>query len=327
MAELVGVLFTSHGGCTTIPSSGWPALRSGRTFREEVPFESQEEMDAKWARTVAGKRALRQKLAELRPDVLVIVGDDQEECFGFSNFPALAVYLGEQMAARPGPRPEDSDVHPDKLPAVAPGHPALARHLLTGFMEEGFDPAFMMDMPRPERGMSHAVMLPLGFFTDYEIPTVPVLINAYYAPQVTARRSAEVGRALRRLISSYPEELRVVVIGSGGLWHTPRQERSWLNEEFDLEGMRLLSEGDVEGWIELFDGYRPDDDDPSQDWKVPRRGVTGLPTPSGPQGGSRETLCWIAAAAVIEGERSEVLDYIPIYASPVGNAFAFWQPA
>jgi 3-O-methylgallate 3,4-dioxygenase len=325
MAELVGVLFTSHGGCTVIPSSGWPDLRAPRSFREDVPFESQEEMDEKWARTVAGKRALRSKLAELAPDVLVILGDDQEECFGFDNFPALAVYLGGEMAAKPSGRAEEHDVHPENLPPVAPGHPALATHVLTGLLGAGFDPAFMMEMPRPERGMAHAVMLPLGFFTDYEIPAVPVLLNAYYAPQVSAKRCAEVGREVRRLIESYPEDLRVVVIGSGGLWHTPRQERSWLNEDFDRTGLKYLEVGDVASWVELFDGYRVAEDDPSQDVMTVRRGVTGLPSPTGPQGGSRETLCWIAAAAVIEGLPSVVLDYIPIYASPVGNAFAYWQ--
>ena len=195
MAELVGVLFTSHGGCTTIPSSGWPTLREGRTFREDVPWESQEEMDAKWARTVAGKRALRTKLDELAPDVLVVMGDDQEECFAFDNHPALAVYLGAEMAARPGPRPADHDVNPNHLPPVAPGHPRLATHLLTGLLQSGFDPAFMFDNPRPERGMSHAVMLPLGFFTDYQNPDGPgaaerVLRTAGEA-RVAAPRSVE----------------------------------------------------------------------------------------------------------------------------------------
>ncbi len=114
------------------------------------------------------------------------------------------------------------------------------------------------------------------------------------------------------------------MIGSGGLWHTPRQERSWLNEEFDELGLNYLEAGDVASWVELFDGYRVSPDDPSQDTTRRRRGVTGLPSPTGPQGGSRETLCWIAAGGVIEGEPSVVLDYIPIYASPVGNAFAYW---
>jgi hypothetical protein len=100
MAELVGLIYTSHGGFTTNPSSTWEKIRSGRTYREGTPVETQEEMDEKWARTEAGKAALRVKLNEMKPDVLVVFGDDQAECFDFNNFPALAVYLGEEMYGR-----------------------------------------------------------------------------------------------------------------------------------------------------------------------------------------------------------------------------------
>jgi hypothetical protein len=43
----------------------------------------------------------------------------------------------------------------------------------------------------------------------------------------------------------------------------------------------------------------------------------------GPQGGTRETCNWIAAAAVCEGSRNTIVDYVPVYASPVGAAFAY----
>jgi hypothetical protein len=148
------------------------------------------------------------------------------------------------------------------------------------------------------------------------------LVNAYYAPQISAHRTYQLGQALRELIDSYPEELRVVVIGSGGLWHTPGQKESWLNVPFDLEGLEYLKSGEIQRWAEMFDNYDAGDD-PSQEVLTARPGATGLPTPSGPQFGSRETLCWIGAAAVADGSRTEVIDYVPIYASPVGNGFAY----
>jgi hypothetical protein len=308
MAKLVGVLQTSHGGFTTIPSDRWAKRRDLRSYRADVPFETQEEMDAKWARTESAKAVLRQKLAELRPDVLVIFGDDQAECFDFNNFPGLAVYLGETMTGRG---------------TTAPGHPRLATAVLTGLLERGFDPAFMMDLPKPDVGMSHAITTPVAFFTDGDIPTVPVLINAYFAPQLTGKRCFEIGAAVRTIIDDYPEDLRVVAIGSGGLWHTPAQTQSWLNEDFDRQGLKYLEAGEIKTWVEHFDSYRAPADDPSQDSVVVRRGVTGLPTPGGPQGGSRETLCWISAAALNDGRPSVVIDYIPVYASPVGSAFAY----
>jgi protocatechuate 4,5-dioxygenase beta chain len=308
MATLVGILHTSHGGFTTIPSDRWRGRRDERTYRADVPVESQEEMDAKWARTEAAKAVLRKKLAELAPDVLVIFGDDQAECFDFNNFPGLAVYLGEEMSGRG---------------TTAHGHPRLATSVLTGLLGRGFDPAFMMDQPRPEAGMAHAIMTPVKFFTDGDIPVVPVLLNAYFAPQLTGQRCYDIGRAVREIIDEYPEDLRVVAIGSGGLWHTPRQHQSWLNEDFDRKGLELLERGEITSWVTHFDNYCAPEDDPSQDSATVRRGVTGLPTPGGPQGGSRETLCWIGAAAVAEGRPSVIVDYIPVYASPVGSAFAY----
>ncbi|HVB06059.1 MAG TPA: hypothetical protein VNF07_07450 [Acidimicrobiales bacterium] len=308
MATLVGVLHTSHGGFTTIPPDRWNGRREQRTYRADVPVESQEEMDEKWARSERAKGVLRDKLAELRPDVLVIFGDDQAECFDFNNFPGLAVYLGSTMHGRG---------------TTAPGHPSLAQAVLTGLLGRGFDPAFMMDLPKDPPGMAHAIMTPVKFFTDGEIPTVPVLVNAYFAPQLTGERCLAVGRAVREIVEEYPEDLRVVAIGSGGLWHTPGQANSWLNEDFDRTGLAYLEKGDIGSWVTHFDSYLAPGDDTSQDWVHVRRGVTGLPTPGGPQGGSRETLCWISAAAMAEGRPTTVVDYIPIYASPVGSAFAY----
>ncbi|MGH7418634.1 MAG: hypothetical protein ACREKB_12755, partial [Candidatus Rokuibacteriota bacterium] len=55
-------------------------------------------------------------------------------------------------------------------------------------------------------------------------------------------------------------------------------------------------------------------------------GATGLPDAVGPRGGTRETCNWIAAAAVAEGRPATLVDYVPIYASPIGAGFAYWRP-
>ena len=52
---------------------------------------------------------------------------------------------------------------------------------------------------------------------------------------------------------------------------------------------------------------------------------SGLLDAGGPRGGTRETCNWIAAAAVVEGTPATLVDYIPIYASPIGAAFAYWR--
>ena len=38
-----------------------------------------------------------------------------------------------------------------------------------------------------------------------------------------------------------------------------------------------------------------------------------------------ETRNWIAAAVVVDGVPSTMIDYIPLYASPIGTGFAYWD--
>ncbi len=328
MAQLVGVINTAHSPFCYMPVERWETVKSNRPpYRSDVPVDSDEVNHEKAARVQHGFSVLREKLAALRPDVIVLFGDDQEEIFDFNNHPAIAVYVGDKFSGRVssgdamfGGQGGADAPHPQR---EVPGHPGLGVALLTGLLDRGFDPAFMMDVPKPEKGMCHAIMRPLESLTQYDIPTVPLLLNAYYAPQLTATRCYEIGKAVRQIFDAYPEELRVAIVGSGGLWHTPGQKESHLDEEFDREGLAYLETGDIKAWATQFDAYRVAADDLSQDSTTVRRGITGLPSPGGPQGGTRETCNWIAAAAAIEGLASEVVDYIPIYASPVGAAFAW----
>jgi hypothetical protein len=203
------------------------------------------------------------------------------------------------------------------------GQPELAVGLLTGLMKHNFDPAFCMDMPNPERGIGHAILRPAESLTNFDIPVVPVLVNCYYAPQPTAMRCYQLGKAMREIIEEHPSDMRVAVIGSGGLWHTPGAKAAWLDEEFDRETLRHLEVGDARGMAEHFDSYVIPEGDTSQYVGERARQATGMPGPGGPQGGTRETCNWIAAAGVADGSRSTIVDYVPIYSSPIGAAFAY----
>jgi hypothetical protein len=325
MAKIVGAVFTSHGGFTSTSVHQWQKIRTGRSYRSDVPCESAEEMNDKWRRIASGKQILRERVSALHPDVLVVFGDDQQECFDFTNHPSLAVYLGENFHGRAPLMESDSEEMKPTEIRSASGYPGLATAITSGLLTSGFDPAFMTGLPRPEVGMSHAVMKPLAYLTDFDVPTVPILINAYYAPQITGKRCYEVGIAVRHVVESYDEDLRVVIVGSGGLWHTPGEQESWINEDFDQTGLGFLATGDAAAWATYFDGYVPDPHDLSQDAMRVRRGVSGLPQSVGPQGGTRETLCWICASAVAEGSSSHIVDYVPAYASPAGLAFAYTE--
>ena len=315
MASLVGVFTMSHSPFCYMAPGRWNEVRASRSLRADVPLDDVAANRAKAARVAAAFATLRAELAAARPDVLVVFGDDQLECFDFRNYPAFAVYAGDKFQgglAGGGT-------------ATVPGHPALAAALLTGLMRRGFDPAFSLDMPRPERGIGHAFLRPAESLTDFATPMVPVFLNCYYAPQPTARRCYELGAAVREIVAAHPEPLRVAVVGSGGLWHTPRAKDAYLDEAFDRAILAAMLAGDARGMARHFDGYVVPVGDASQEIGAPGPGATGLPDTGGPRGGTRETCNWIAAAAVAEGRPATLVDYVPIYASPIGAAFGYWR--
>ena len=155
MATLVGTFFHSHGGSTTLAPENWRTLRLRRPVREDVPVEDDETNFAKCARIHDSFRVLREKIAELETDVLVVFSDDQLQCFDFNNYPAFSVFVGEQFRKGQG-RSRDIDANPAGRHAepgyLFNGSPNLAVATLTGVMKRGFDPAFSMDMPKPDRG-------------------------------------------------------------------------------------------------------------------------------------------------------------------------------
>ena len=323
MATLVGTFFHSHGGTTSLPPDMWVSQRNARPIREDVPKESLEVNTAKAKRTHEGFRVLRERIAELKADVLVVFSDDQLECFDFNNYPAFAVYVGEHFKKSPR-EPRFPMIGRHAKPGQAfNGHPKFAVGVLTGVMSRGFDPAFCMDMPKPDRGLAGGIIRSIEELTDFSMPIVPIMMNLYYAPQVSGLRSYQFGKAVREVINEYPSDIRVGVVASGGLWHTPGMPGAWLNTDFDRKTLERLAAGDARGMAEHFDSYVIPDDDTSQNTSARGRVITGMPSPGGPALGTRETCAWIAAAGVTEGRPTTIVDYIDVYASPVGNAFAY----
>jgi hypothetical protein len=335
MARIVSVICTSHTPFLFNSLDRWELTRTIRAerggFSAGVPVETRAEMQAKEARIAAGRAVLRDALRAAQPDVLVIFGDDQLEQFRLANFPALSIFTGDafsgfKVAPVDGP-PAPGDWPP--LPRTpehwqtVEGNPALAKALLVQLAARGFDMSFSTQLADPERGMGHAIMRPHTLLeTNYAIPTVPVWLNCYYGPQPTARRCYALGRAVREIVAAFPADLRVAIIGSGGLWHTPGSRDSILDESFDRSILAEVKTGDVRAMAAAFDDYVLDYDPSDARSVKDASGGTGIVTGLG--SGTGETRNWIAAAATVDGLPGTVVDYIPVYASPVGIAFAYW---
>jgi aromatic ring-opening dioxygenase catalytic subunit (LigB family) len=324
MARLVGVMQTSHTPFLYWRPERWHVSHVPRPRRADVPADDSASSARKHARVQESFAVLRRKLAEAHPDVIVIFGDDHLECFDFSNNPAFSIFVGDEFEG--AVTTEDAPAAGASRPCLRlRGHPPLGTALLTGLMKRGIDPAFCMDMPNPSKGIGHSIMRPAQSLTDLRTPIVPFLINCYFAPQPTARRCLQVGRAVREVIDELPGDLRVAIIGSGGLWHTPHKPEAWVNEEFDEVLLGHMIRGDIAAMAAHFDDYRIPAEDVSQAIGERNRTVTGMPALGGPQGGTREICAWIAAAAVADGAPATVVDRVPIYASPVDTAFAYFN--
>jgi hypothetical protein len=326
MAQLVGIFNSSHTPFCYIDPRMWNDIRAKRDLRADVPMDDLAGNEDKSKRIKAGFATLKQKIEAARPDVLIVFGDDQQECFDFTNHPAFGIYVGGEFEGKL-PNTEgrgmggQSDEGVERV--TLKGHPELAVKILTGLMERHFDPAFLMDMPKPEKGLGHAIMRPTVTFTNMDIPTIPILLNCYYAPEVTGTRAYEFGKAVGQVLAEDKSDLRVAVIGSGGLWHTPMAKQAYLDEMFDRTELACLEKGDIRGMAKHFDDYRVAGEDASQYSGQRDRRTTGMPGLGGPKGGTRETCNWIAAAAVADGKPSTIVDYVPVYASPVGIGFAY----
>lgn len=253
----------------------------------------------------AGIRAIAEALREADPDVIIMIGDDHKEIFQDDNMPALSVYWGKTLPYRPVGLMKwmyADDLKADVwYPQEEKDHPVasdLALRLIGDLMERGFDPAhskFYAD----ELGMSHS----FGYIyhrvmTEKVWPVIPVSINTYYPPnQVTPRRAYQIGRAIREAVESWPEDIKVVIMATGGLSHFV------VDEEFDRAYIELLRNGDEEGHAAL-----------------PREKL---------QSGNSEFRCWSLLAGAVEGMEFDLIDYVPCYRSPAGTgcamAFATWR--
>lgn len=181
---------------------------------------------ARHAEKEAGIVRLRDDIAAARLDALIVIGDDQEELFDLGNMPSIGIYYGATIPnsgatapatgydrARQRFQESGGDTH-------YPCHEPLARHLIGALQDDAFDLSTMNRAPAG-KGEGHAFSFVHKFLMNGSpIPIVPVFLNAYYPPnQPGPARCHALGEALRRAVDSYPTDIRVGVLASGGLSH------------------------------------------------------------------------------------------------------------
>jgi len=189
--------------------------------------------DPAWKPIFDGFDAIRGWVHEKKVDVIFMIYNDHITSFFFDHYSAYVLGIDDRYVAADeggGPR--------DVAPAI--GHLGLSQHIGTSLMADEFDMSFFQGKP-----VDHGFLSPLSMLGDANGPwpgqVVPLQVGVLQLPVPSARRMWKLGKALRRAIESYPEDLNVAIMATGGLSHQVHGERAgFLNEAWDDEFLDLL---------------------------------------------------------------------------------------
>jgi protocatechuate 4,5-dioxygenase, beta chain len=267
VARIAGVVTSSH-----VPAIG-NAIAQGL---QQQPY---------WKPFFDGFQAVHRWLQEVRPDVVVVFYNDHGLNFFLDKMPTFAV------GAAPEYRYADEGWGIPATFAPFTGHAALSWHIIESLVRDEFDITTCQEMQ-----VDHAFVIPMALLwpaaQSWPVKTVPIAINTVQHPLPSAARCFKLGQAVGRAIEAFPEDLKVVILGTGGLSHQLEGTRAgFINKEFDLMCMdKLVS-------------------DPAA---LTRYSNTQLVELAGSQG--VEILMWVAARGTLPGQVSKVHSnyHIPI---------------
>ena len=220
MARIIGAVASSHS-----PTIGFA-------------YDTQKQNDPVWAPIFEAYKPIWAWLEEKKPDVLFVVFNDHVTSFFFDHYSQFALGIGDSYAVADeggGPRP---------LPPVK-GHTAMAHHIAASLVADEFDLSFFQDRP-----LDHGFFSPLCMMWPHEEgwpgAVVPLQVGVLQTPSPSARRCYKLGQSLRKAIESYPEDLSVVVVATGGLSHQVHGERAGFNNpEWDMQLLDLMENDPV----------------------------------------------------------------------------------
>ena len=214
MAQIIGGITTSHV----------PAI--GRAIAKNL------QQDPYWKPFFDAYVPVRSWLAEVQPDVVIVLYNDHGLNFFLDKMPTFAIGAAAEY------RNADEGWGIPMVPAFQ-GDPALSWHLIESLVDEEFDLTTCQEMK-----VDHAFTLPMALLwpdQNWPVRVVPVCINTVQAPLPSATRCHKLGQALARAVASWPGDEKVLVLGTGGLSHQLDGERAgFINKDFDLRFMDSL---------------------------------------------------------------------------------------
>lgn len=215
MAKIVAGVGTSH-----TPAIG-AAVDKGKTG------------EAYWEPLFKGYEPSKKWMAETKPDVVIMVYNDHVNAFDFKIIPTFGLGCADEFKIADegwGARP---------VPPVT-GYPELASHMVQSLVLDEFDMTIVNEM-QVDHGLTTPMSLLFGQPKAWPCRVIPLAVNVIQYPAPTGHRCFMLGKAIRKAVESWEEDLKVVIFGTGGMSHQIQGPRAGLvNKEFDnafLDGL------------------------------------------------------------------------------------------
>jgi len=188
-----------------------------------------------WKPMFDGFKPSKQWMADTRPDLAIVVYNDHNNAFDFTMIPTFAVGCADEFpiadegwGARPVP--------------IVKGHPELASHMVQSMVLDEFDITIVNEM-QVDHGLTVPLSLLFGEPDAWPCPVIPVAVNVVQYPPPTGNRCFQLGKAIKKAVESWDEDLNVVVFGTGGMSHQIQGPRAGLiNQDFDKAFLDALSQ-------------------------------------------------------------------------------------
>ena len=171
--------------------------------------------------------ALRAGLEAARPDVLIVVANDQFVNFFFNNIPTFFVTLADEVKGQF-----------TRHKFHYRNHKELGLAVLKAGLQRGIDFSFGEYIE-----LQHTQVVPLYFLlAEPKIPILPIYVNTWVDPLPTPRRCYQVGELIREVADARRE--RVAILATGGLSHFPGSPRiGEIDTQFDHNLLEIMRAG------------------------------------------------------------------------------------
>ena len=236
MAHITASVYTSH-----VPAIG-AAIDLGKTGE---PY---------WQSVFKGYDFSKQWMKDNKPDVIFLVYNDHATAFSLDMIPTFAIGTAAQF------QPADEGWGPRPVPVVQ-GHPDLASHIAQSVIQQDFDLTIVNKMD-----LDHGLTVPLSLMCgqppadqfEWPCPVIPFAVNVVQYPVPSGQRCFNLGKAIRKAVESYDQDLKIQIWGTGGMSHQLQGPRAGLiNKEFDTSFLdKLISQPQAAADIPHIDYVR-----------------------------------------------------------------------